>query len=468
MRERSFWAWGWADRFPEEDARRIISARIGALFGREPPELRPVPHLEDVVLPASRVVPELGCCTQDPRERIFHTHGKGYRDIVRAFQGDFSRAPDVVAFPKTEDDVAATLAWCAARQLAAIPFGGGTSVVGGIEADVGDGFEGVCAIDLREMRRVLEIDPTSRTARIQAGAFGPQIEEQLAVHGYTLRHFPQSFEFSTLGGWIATRAGGHFATLYTHIDDLVESVRMVTPTGTLATRRLPASGAGPSGDRLVLGSEGALGVITEAWMRVQSRPKWRASASVHFSRFEAAVAAARAVAQSGLYPSNCRVLDEREAFLNQVAFDGSSVLLLAFESADHPLEPWMTRALALALEHGGVCERGAVYKVLGEKVNAGDAAASWRQAFLDAPYLQSALVSMGVVADTFETACTWDHFEELHARVAAAAKDAMARACGAGILSCRFTHVYPDGPAPYFTFLAPGTAGRELDQWLTI
>jgi alkyldihydroxyacetonephosphate synthase len=318
------------------------------------------------------------------------------------------------------------------------------------------------------MRRVLEVDATSRAARIQGGALGPDLEEQLAPHGLTLRFYPQSFEFSTLGGWIATRAGGHFATLYTHIDDLVESVRMVTPSGVLQTRRLPASGAGPSPERLVLGSEGALGLVTEAWMRVQLRPKWRASASVAFARFESAVTCARELAQSGLYPSNCRVLDSREAMLNHVALDGSSVLLVAFESADHPLEAWMQRALAIAEGAGGVCALGPVHKDMGAKIAAGDAAQSWRQAFLEAPYLQSALISMGVVVDTFETACTWDRFDALHAAVTHAAEDAMARVCGAGILSCRFTHVYPDGPAPYFTFVAPGRAGHEIEQWTEI
>jgi len=303
-RERSHWGWGWADKLPDDDMRRAIGARIQTFFGEAPIELRPIPHIDDVELPASRVVPELACCTCDPRERIAHTHGKSYRDLVRGFRGDFAGAPDVVALPRDEGDVEAVLAWCGARGLAAVPYGGGTSVVGGIEGDVGAAFAGVCAIDLRAMNRVLEVDATSRAARIQAGALGPELEEQLAPHGLTLRFYPQSFEFSTLGGWIATRAGGHFATLYTHIDDLVESLRMATPCGVMATRRLPASGAGPSPERLVLGSEGALGVITEAWMRVQTRPRWRASASVTFARFEAAVECARALAQSGLFPTN--------------------------------------------------------------------------------------------------------------------------------------------------------------------
>jgi alkyldihydroxyacetonephosphate synthase len=469
-RARSFWAWGWADRFPDEDARRALAANMSALFGREP-ELLPLPSIDAVVLPPPRIAPELACCTSDREARILHTHGKGYPDIVRAFRLDFTRAPDVVALPANEAEVEAVLAWCTARNVAAIPYGGGTSVVGGVECDVGAAYAGTCVIDLAAMNRVLEVDHMSRAARIQAGAFGPQIEEQLASHGLTLRHFPQSFEHSTLGGWIATRAGGHFATLYTHIDDLVESVRMVTGAGVMQTRRLPASGAGPCPERLVLGSEGALGIITEAWMRVQARPKWRASASVHFEHFAQAVECARKIAQSGLYPANCRVLDAREALLNRVSFDGTSVLVVAFESADHPLEAWMSRALAIASDAHGTCPKGPRFSSDGGKIANADAAASWRQAFLDAPYLQSALISMGVVVDTFETACTWDRFDALYAEIAAAATDAMTRACGVpGSLSCRVTHVYPDGPAPYFTFVAPGRGGGAdvIEQWLTI
>ena len=169
----------------------------------------------------------------DRRERALHAHGKGYRDVARAFAGDFSGAPDAVALPRDEEDVARILAWCERERLAVVPFGGGTSVVGGVERPGGSAWRGAIAVDLRAMDRVLEVDPVSRAARIQAGATGPRLEEQLAAHGLTLRHYPQSFEHSTLGGWIVTRAGGHFATLYTHVDDLVESVRMVTPRGRL-------------------------------------------------------------------------------------------------------------------------------------------------------------------------------------------------------------------------------------------
>jgi alkyldihydroxyacetonephosphate synthase len=236
----------------------------------------------------------------------------------------------------------------------------------------------------------------------------------------------------------------------------------------LETRRLPGSGAGPNPDRLVLGSEGALGVITEAWMRVTPRPRFRASASVTFADFNAAVAAAREVAQSGLHPSNCRLLDATEALMNGVSFDGSTILLLAFESADHALDAWMARALGIGRSHGGNCPRGPLLREDGEAASAEGIASGWRQAFLEAPYLQSAMISLGMLVDTFETACTWQRFDELHAAILEAVTAALRRACGGGIVSTRFTHVYPDGPAPYYTFLAPARQGAELEQWAEV
>ena len=468
-RARSFWGWGYADRFPDDDARRALASQVGAVLGVDL-ALRAPPRLAGVKIAAPRFTPPaaiaaVGSC--DLEDRVTHTYGRGYRDLVRGFNGDFASAPDWVLHPKTERDVQAILEHASRARVAVIPYGGGTSVVGGVEGrDLGT-YNGVVSLDMRAMGRVLEVDPISRAARIQAGALGPSLEAQLAPHGLTLRHFPQSFEHSTLGGWIATRAGGHFATLHTHIDDLVESVRMVTPAGIFATRRLPGSGAGPSPDRLALGSEGILGVLTEAWVRVHPRPLWRASASVSFAAFDDAVAAVRAIAQSGLFPTNCRLLDAREALLHGVAPDGSSVLLLGFESADHALEPWMERALEIAHAAGGVCREPARYAAGGEKPPSG-AASVWRQAFFDAPYVQSALVSLGVVADTFETACTWDRFPALHKAVKSAVIGAMKRVAGAGVVTCRFTHVYPDGPAPYYTFLAPGRPGEELSQWEAI
>jgi alkyldihydroxyacetonephosphate synthase len=465
-RETSFWGWGWADKFPDEGALAAIGEQVSGLLGHPVAAPRAQPTIDAAVLPKPRAeVPAAlaGFCTASRLERASHTYGKAYRDLVRGFRGDFAAAPDLVARPRTEEEVRQVLEYCDAHQFAVIPFGGGTSVVGGVEAVLGPSHRAAVSLDLRGLNAVLEVDDVSRTARIQAGATGPGLEAQLGERGLTLRHFPQSFEFSTLGGWIATRAGGHFATLYTHIDDLVESTRLLTPRGVMQTRPLPASGAGPGPDRLVLGSEGALGVITEAWVRVQPRPRFRVSASVLFDDFGAAVNAAREVAQAGLYPSNCRLLDAQEALMNGVAM-GQCVLLLAFESADHPKGPWMDRALAIATAHGGQCPKGPVTRAGNEKA-ALDEGGSWRAAFLEAPYLQNALVSLGVIADTFETACTWKSFAGLHREVYERMREAFARVCGAGLLSCRFTHVYPDGPAPYFTFVAPGRAGAELEQW---
>jgi alkyldihydroxyacetonephosphate synthase len=346
------------------------------------------------------------------------------------------------------------LEWCGDASAAAIPFGGGSSVVGGVEADVGNGYTGAVSIDLRHLQGVLEVDHASRAARIAGGTLGPVLEAQLKPHGLTLRHFPQSFEWSTLAGWIATRSGGHFATLHTHIDEFVEAVRVVTPRGVLQTRRLPASGAGPSAERLFCGSEGTLGVITEAWMRVQPRPRFRAGASVVFAGFAAAVEAARELAQSGLHPSNCRLLGHDEALLSGSGDGSHSILVLGFESADHELGPWLARGLEICASHRG------------EVRNQGsDPAAVWRASFLRGPHLRDAFIRLGLVSETFETAVTWDRFWQFHEGVLAAARQAMRQACGGGAVSCRFAYVYPDGPAPYYSVVAPGRRGHELEQW---
>jgi alkyldihydroxyacetonephosphate synthase len=319
-------------------------------------------------------------------------------------------------------------------------------------------------IDLRELGRVLEIDKISRAARIEAGAFGPALEAQLKPHGLTLRHFPQSFECSTLGGWIATRSGGHFATLYTHIDDLVESLRVITPKGLIETRRLPGSGAGPSPDRLLIGSEGILGIITQAWMRLQDRPRFRVGGAVQFPDFFTAARALRAISQAGLYPANCRILDAQEAF-NTGAADGNvAIMVLAFESGDHPVEPWMKRAHECCADHGAKLEPASSSDAHRE-----GAAGVWRNAFIRMPFARERTIQRGIINDTFETSITWERFESFHDTVKAATQRAIVEATGRpGRVTCRCTHVYPDGPAPYFTFHAVGRHGELSAQWHTI
>jgi alkyldihydroxyacetonephosphate synthase len=468
--KRRFWGWGVEGEGPTVEQQRRMADTIASRFGITVDAITPAPTIDEIDLPGPRIAaPDhlAEICTTDPTERAGHTYGKSFRDVVRGLARDFTRPPDVVALPRDERDVERILDWCTSANVAAIPYGGGSSVVGGVEAGaVAGDHTGVATIDLRRLDRVLEIDRGSRAACIQAGVYGPALEEQLRPHGLTLRHFPQSFEFSTLGGWIATRSGGHFATLHTHIDDFVESTRTLTPRGVMESRRLPGSGAGPSPDRLVLGSEGILGVITEAWMRLQDRPRFRASATARFASWTDGVAAARAVAQSGLWPANCRLLDPVEALLTGVDDGSSTLLLLAFESADHPVDPWITRAVELARDHGGTVADADVRVVTSSEGAREGAAGSWRNAFIRAPYTRDVLVAMGMVNETFETACTWDRFDALHAGVVAAVRDgARAADCGDPVVTCRFTHVYPDGPAPYFTVIAPGDRARLVEQW---
>jgi alkyldihydroxyacetonephosphate synthase len=461
-RRLKFWGWGYEDQQPSHEQVEEAASGIRAHFGFGAEEVERPVGLANLELPPPGLQPPQslrGICSSDAYERAAHSYGKSYRDLVRAFRGEFDHPPDVVAHPRDEDEVAAVLDWCAEAGAAAIPYGGGTGVVGGVEPLVPDGYAGAVTVDLKALDRVLDVDPTSRAARIQAGATGPGLEAQLREHGLTLRHFPQSFEFSTLGGWIATRAGGHFACLYTHIDDLVESVRAITPAGPWESRRLPGSGAGPSPDRLLIGSEGILGVITEAWVRVQERPRFRSSAGVRFGSFEAGARAVRALAQSGLHPSNCRLLDGDEAALTGAAPDARALLVLGFESADHPLDAWMQRAIELCRDHGGE---------LPEEPRTGERGSSegaWRDAFLRAPYLRDTLLAAGILSETFETATTWDRFDDFVRGVRERATAALHEACGAGTLTCRLTHVYPDGAAPYFTLLAPVRRGSELEQW---
>ena len=466
MTSRSWWGWGTNEAAVAGAELTALTERVAALLPDADLTDHPPRSPDELELPKARVAapdPLAPIASSTVADRAAHARGKAFRDVVRNLSGVIEYAPDLVIRPRTEQDVIDVLDWCTDEGIVVVPYGGGTSVVGGVEPRV-DGPS--LSLDLGALAAVTEIDPVSRAARLQAGALGPHLEAQLKPHGFTLRHFPQSFEFSSLGGWLATRAGGHFATLYTHIDDLVESVRVVTPSGVSESRRLPGSGAGPSPDRLFLGSEGTLGVITSAWLRVQQRPLWRAQATVAFASYPDAVAATRAIAQSGLFPANCRLLDAAEAFLNAGISVTGGLLVLAFESADHPVSGSLTRAAVICSDYGGDAPQGVRESGPGttQPANRG-AAEDWRAAFLRMPYQRDALARRSMIVETFETACTWDRFDELHAAVIAAATDAVTRVAGGGLVTCRFTHVYPDGPAPYFGVYAPGRWGSTVAQW---
>ena len=283
---RSWWGWGnTEDAVSGTELDELIS-RVRGMLPQADLTPVPVPPITELGIGTSGLTAPTGLaplCSDDPADRAAHTHGKAFRDVVRNLAGDLDHVPDLVVRPTTEQEIIDVLDWCSHSNIAVITYGGGSSVVAGVEPRLEGDYAGAVSLDLGELDQVMEIDRTSRAARIQAGVLGPALENRLRPHGLSLRHFPQSFEFSTLGGWLATRAGGHSAPDFTHNDDMVESLRVITPSGVGQSRRLPSSGAGPSPDRLFLGSEGTLGIITEAWMRLQDRPRWRGSASVHFT-----------------------------------------------------------------------------------------------------------------------------------------------------------------------------------------
>jgi alkyldihydroxyacetonephosphate synthase len=456
-RTRSWWGWGWADQQLEGDALAGVGQLVAERFGRSvgPPATPVDPRT--VHVPAPRVtLPDaltaLG--STGPVDRLRHGHGNAFRDVVRALYGDVPAVPDLVIRPRDEDEVEAVLDWCTSQGVACVPWGGGTSVVGGVTPPRRPSV----SLDLERLDRVLEIDEVSGAARVQAGTLGPALEAQLGPAGLTFRHFPQSWEFSTLGGWIVTRAGGHFATGPTHVDDLVEAIAAVTPSGRWRSRRLPGSGAGPSPDRLLLGSEGILGIVTDAWVRVQRRPRARAQATVGFPTTGRALDAVRALVQDGLQPANCRLLDPVEAALSGAAAPAGThtLLVLGFEAPEAPLDPTMARALELARDHEGEVRDGPRFRHGDRTGTAEGGAGAWRAAFLRGPYLRDALARFGAVVETFETATTWDRAEELVATLRDTAAQAAGEVCGDALVAVRTTHAYPDGVAPYLTVIAPG------------
>ena len=469
MSPRSVWGWGTEAGQLSDAEVRALGELIAPLVGGAVSEPTVPPAVADLDLTSPRLEPPTTLTWSiDPAERAGHTYGKSFRDVVRGLSGDVTGAPDVVALPADDGEVASWLDWCAGARAVVIPYGGGSSVVGGVEAPP-QGDRPVVSLDLRRLTGVTEIDAVSRAIRVRGGTLGPDLESELRPHGLTLRHFPQSFEFSTVGGWLATRSGGHFPTLVTHIDEMVESIRAQTPSGAWESRRLPGSGAGPSPDRKLLGSEGILGVITEAWLRVLPRPVHRSSGVARFASFEAGAQAARALAQSGLWPSNCRLIDATEALITGAGDGSAHLLLVAFESADHPVDGPMARAVELVRDHGGDIEVRPP-RADGQRARGEDAAEAWRSTFLRAPYIRDALVRLGLINETFETAITWDRAAEFVPATIAAVRAALDEVGAApALVTCRFTHVYPDGAAPYFTIIAPGRPGLErLAQWATV
>ena len=352
--------WGWGD----------VSYYERRQLGPEDMLVVP-PTVDQTMIPAPRIVIEAhlpaavrDCCTVDKFERLLHCGGRDMIDIIKNIHNDLEgRVPDVVAFPANETEIGTLLSCCERNRWACIVWGGGSSVVQGVEPPPAEaGYTATLTIDMRKMSHVLEVDEVSMCVHVEAGLYGPDLEKELKRHGLSLRYYPQSFEFSTIGGWVATRGGGHFATGPTHIDDMVQSLRVVSPAGITETPRLPASGAGPAEHRHYIGSEGIYGIITSCWLRVLPRPQYRASAVSLFpalsspeESFLCGTRALRAVVQSGLRPANLRLVDGAEMVRmtgEAGAKEGCATMLLGLESAtwdDLTLTLILTLILTLTL-----------------------------------------------------------------------------------------------------------------------
>ena len=466
---RSVWTWGYVSDEPTDAERRAAARRLAERTGETvaPP---PAPDVEAAELrPPRLAVPSrlADWVSTGTVERATHTYGGHALELLRGLAGKFDNPPDAVAHPRSEDELEATLAWCDAEGHAVVPYGGGTSVVWGVNAPAA--AEGVVSVDMDNMNAVLEVDEVSRAARLQAGILGPDLEAALKPLGLTLRHYPQSFPWSTVGGWVATRSGGHYATNHTHIDDFVEATRLITPKGWFESRRLPGSGAGPSPDRLVLGSEGTLGIISACWLRLQKRPVYRASAGVLCPSWRQGCEAVRAIAQAKLWPANLRILDPAEAAYSAGLDGRQALLIIGFESGDVPQGDNMRAALAIARAHGGVVDDADVLidDGSGQPTGRGGAVGAWRNAFIG---VNAGLTAgLGLLADTFETAVTWDKWPDFDAEVRERVGQALRAALGeCARLSCRFTHVYPDGPAPYYSFSGVVPRGAETERWQVV
>jgi alkyldihydroxyacetonephosphate synthase len=471
--------WGWGEDghavpLPPE-AEGLLRDELGA----DPQKRRPPVSFEQVSVPDARLpealrerlVSALGAeHVQDDREtRITHALGRSYPDLVRIRSGDASSAPDAVVLPASSEQVATVLAACAEQRVAVVPFGGGTSVVGGVEP-VRDGFAAVVSLDLRRMSATVEVDRTSLTARLDAGLFGPEAERRLGEAGVTLGHFPQSFEYSTVGGWVATRSAGQASTGYGRIEALVESVRCVTPAGELGTKAFPASAAGPSLRELVVGSEGVLGVICEATVCVRPAPRARRYEGWSFASFAEGCDAFRVIEQSGAAADVCRLSDEDETrltmamagaggtaqklgrrYLRMRGHEGGCLAILGFEGQEEEVEDRRRRTAALLRAGGGVG--------LGHRP--GDA---WLRGRYAGPYLRDELLDRGVLAETLETATSWANLGRLHEAVREALRAALSGRGTPPLVMCHVSHLYPSGASLYFTFLARQEEDA-LAQW---
>ncbi|MGW4773536.1 FAD-binding oxidoreductase [Nocardia sp. NPDC004278] len=418
-----------------------------------------VPLRESTLTPTQRdglvAVVGAGSISVDHHDRLRHAGGKSTPDLLRRRTDGPQDAPDAIIFPADHEQVLAVLAYCADNAIAVVPFGGGTSVVGGVDPVRGR-FDTVIALDLRRLDGISDIDPISGTATLGAGLTGPLAEELLAAHGLSLGHFPQSFEFASIGGFAATRSSGQASAGYGRFDDMVQRLKIATPSGTIELGRAPASAAGPDLRELFVGSEGALGVITEVTLRVHPVPETIGYQAWSFPDFETGAAALRSVVQAGAAPTVLRLSDEVETGINlarSADIGGKSVpgclAITTFEGTEAHVAARSAEAGALLAAAGGTA--------LGQTP-----AREWEHGRFAAPYMRDALLDVGVLCETLETATTWANLAELKAKVTAALTDSLGGQGTPPLVMCHISHTYPTGASLYFTVIA-----KQLDDPIT-
>lgn len=483
-----WWGWGAEDKTFALENRPELLALLEELVGPIATDRLPAVPLDQVRLPdpagpdSMRAVWEalLGSSqvVTERLTRIKRSLGKSYPDLVRVRRGRIDHAPDAVLFPQDPEQVEAVLRIAAERNIAVVPFGGGTSVVGGVEPRRGQGTAAV-TLDLTRLSRVVDLDEKSDIARLQAGLYGPALEAALREKGYTLQHFPQSFEFSTLGGWIATRSAGQASTKYGKIEDMVLGLDLIAPVGIIKTNPAPASATGPGVHQMLIGSEGIFGVIVEAQVKVHKIPAVQQYRGLLFKSFESGVAALRAIAATSVRPAVLRLSDREETrislalrgrpgsviesikqdlgwrYLMKKGYGNGCLMLVGLEGDDDEVG-YQARTV------GSLCRR-----FEGFDIGAGPGK-KWLQSRFELPYLRDDLLDRRVLVDTLETATSWRHLLTLYAAV----KDALTQAIAArglkGLVMMHISHVYPTGASLYFTFACRQAQGMELEQWQEI
>jgi alkyldihydroxyacetonephosphate synthase len=400
-------------------------------------------------------------CRVGDRDRLLHAGGKSTLDLLRRKGSGMQAAPDAVLLPGTDDEIAAILQYCSQHGIAVVPFGGGTSVVGGLDPIRGESgeFSAVVSLDLRRFDQLLAFDEVSGEAEFGAGVTGPQAERLLGEHGFSLGHFPQSFEFASLGGFAATRSSGQDSAGYGRFDDMIRGLRAITPAGVLDLGRAPQSAAGPDLRQLLIGSEGVFGIITRVRVRVHPLPEAARYEAWSFPDFATGTAALRAVAQTGTGPTVIRLSDEAETGVNlatteaigEIQITGGCLAITVFEGTTAHTESRHAETRELMAAAGGTS--------LGEAP-----ARAWERGRFGAPYLRDSLLAAGALCETLETATDWSNIPALKAAVTGALTTALAESGTPALVLCHISHVYPTGASLYFTVVA-GQRGNPIEQW---